>query len=453
MPDPFQSAFEQHREKILAQWMELLAFPSISTDPAHHHDCLACAEWEVQHLRAMGFDNARLLPTPGNPVVFAERQGLPGKPVVLFYGHYDVQPVDPLEAWHTPPFAPTLIDGRMRARGAQDNKGQHFYALKAIETLIQQNALGATLKILIEGEEECGSHGIAAAMPNWRDLLKADLLLVTDIGMDGPRAPTITLSLRGMLHLTAELSGPVRDLHSGTHGGVAPNPAIGLARMIASLHNPDGSIAIPGYTDGIQPPTPDELEMIRAMPFDAAAYRKATGVPPTGGERARPVSERLGLRPTIEVNGFRSGFDGPGVKTIIPALARVKFTSRLAAGQDPARCLAALETHLRQHTPEGLTLTITEKGVGGSGFRLNPKSPWVTRATSVLQNLYGVAPIRRWEGASIPIIAELAKISGAEPLLVGFGLEEDSIHAPNESFALDQFRNGYLYVAHLLAGL
>lgn len=447
------AAFDRNRETILDQWMELLAFPSISTDPAHHRDCVACAEWLVRHLRENGFADARLLPTPGNPVVFAERKGKPGKPVVLFYGHYDVQPVDPLNAWHNPPFAPTLVNGRMRARGAQDNKGQHFYALKAMEALIAAGRLDATVKVLIEGEEECGSHGISAAMGAWRDQLAADLLLVTDIGMDGPRIPTITLSLRGLIHLTVEISGPLRDLHSGTHGGVAPNPAIALARMIASLHSAHGDIAVRGFYDGVQAPSQAELALIRFIPFDPDAYRKATGVPPSGGERALPVPERLGLRPSLEVNGMRSGFDGAGVKTIIPATARAKFTARLAAGQNPAACLAALEAHLHAQVPDGLKLTIVEKGVGGSGFRLNPESAWVSRATEVLQNIYGVAPVRRWEGASIPVIAELARVSGAEPLLVGFGLEEDAIHAPNESFALEQFRNGYRYVAELLAGL
>jgi acetylornithine deacetylase/succinyl-diaminopimelate desuccinylase-like protein len=451
--DAFADTFDREQERTLAQWMELLAFPSISTEPEHHRDCLACAEWLVRHLRTIGFADARLLPTSGNPVVYAERPGKPGKPVVLFYGHYDVQPVDPLEAWHTPPFAPTLVEGRIRARGAQDNKGQHFYALKAIEHLIRDNHLDATVKILIEGEEESGSRGIAAAMPGWRDLLQADLLLVTDIGMDGPREPRITMGLRGLIHLTVEVTGPVRDLHSGTHGGVAPNPALALARLLAGLHDADGRITVPGFYDGILAVRPSEQALAAAVPFDAGAYRKATGVPPLGGERALPVAERLGLRPCLDVNGLRSGFDGPGSKTIIPAVARAKLTARLAAGQDPAACLAALVAHLLGQAPEGLTVRITEQGVGGAGFRLDPHSPWTQRARQALHALYGVDPIPRWEGASIPVIAELARISGAEPLLVGFGLEEDSIHAPNESFAIEQFRNGYRFVASLLAGL
>ncbi|MCE9612794.1 MAG: M20/M25/M40 family metallo-hydrolase [Lentisphaerae bacterium] len=451
--DRFSSSFDQNRDRIVSQWMELLAFPSISTEPAHHRDCLACAEWLVRHLHSIGFDNARLLQTPGKPVVFAERPGRPGKPVVLFYGHYDVQPVDPVSEWRTPPFTPTLLDGRMRARGAQDNKGQHFYALKALETLIRDDRLQATVKIIIEGEEECGSHGISATMTEWRERLQADLLLITDIAMDGPRTPTITMGLRGLIHLTAELSGPLRDLHSGAHGGVAPNPALELPRLLATLHARDGVIAVPGFYDGVQPISPEEKVLALSMPFDPELYRRQTGVPPTGGERGRPVAERLGLRPCIDVNGIHAGFDGPGVKTIIPAKARAKLTARLAAGQDPALCLAALEAHLRQHAPEGLTLTIVEKGVGGPGFRLSPQSEWIARAAATLRGMYNTEPTRRWEGASIPVIAGLARVSGAEPLLVGFGLEEDSIHAPNESFALEQFRNGYLYVASLLAGL
>jgi acetylornithine deacetylase/succinyl-diaminopimelate desuccinylase-like protein len=322
-----------------------------------------------------------------------------------------------------------------------------------MQQLIQANALGATVKVLIEGEEECGSGGISCSMPAWTDLLRADVLLVTDIGMEGPRQPTITLGLRGLVSLTVEVAGPARDLHSGTHGGIAPNPALALARLLAGLHDADGLITVPGFYESAAPPSAAELLEARSSPFDAAAYRRATGVPPTGGERTRHPAERLGFRPSIDVNGMRSGFDGPGTKTIIPATARAKLTARLAAGQDPAACLAALAEHLLKNAPEGLTVRVIEQGVGGPGLRLDPRSPWITRAKDTLRALYGVEPTQRWEGASIPVIAELARVSGAEPLLVGFGLEADSIHAPNESFALEQFRMGYLYVAHLLAAL
>ncbi len=439
--------------RTLAQWIELLAFPSISADPAHASDCQACAEWLVRHLKTIGFEHAALWPTTGKPVVFAERPGRPGQPVVLFYGHYDVQPVDPLEAWQSPPFAPTLAEDRLRARGAQDNKGQHFYVLKALEHLIAENRLDAGIKILIEGEEECGSHALSAAMPAWRDRLAADLLLVTDTGMDAPDRPTMTMGLRGLIHLEVEISGPARDLHSGTHGGVAPNPALALARLLADLHDAEGRITVPGFYDGIHPPSAAEQALLDALTFDAADYRRATGVPPTGGERACPPALRLGWRPSLDVNGMHSGFDGIGVKTIIPATARAKLTARLAAGQDPDACLTALADWFTARVPEGLRLRVVSQGVGGAGLRLDPDSRGHRAAAAVLRDLYGVEPVRRWEGASIPVIAALARVSGAEPLLVGFGLEADAIHAPNESFALDQFYKGYRYTLGLLTAL
>lgn len=451
--DDLHAFFTREQDRILGQWMELLRFPSISTDPAHHADCLACADWLVHHLHTIGFDNARLLPTPGKPVVFAERRGLPGKPVVLFYGHYDVQPVDPIANWTSPPFQPTRVDGRVRARGAEDNKGQHFYALTAMEALIGAGKLDATVKILLEGEEECGSGGLSAAMDQWGDLLKADVLLITDMMAEGPQQPTITLGLRGMIHLTVEVTGARHDLHSGVHGGVAPNPAIGLARLLSTLHDDQGHITVNGFGDAIRPPTGEERDLAGALAFDAAAYERQIGVPPTGGERDLPVPERLAFRPAIEINGLRSGFDGPGTKTIIPARAMAKLTARLAAGQDPAASLAAIERHLHAHLPAGLSLVIPEKGVGGPGFRLRPDSPWIQRARNVLRAQFGREPTQRWEGASIPVIAGLWRVSGAEPLLAGFGLEEDCVHAPNESFGIEQFHQGFLYVATFLSSI
>ena len=451
-PQTAQAAFDRDRDRIVAEWMELLRFPSVSTDPAHDLDCRDCATWLAEHLNGMGFE-ARLLETPSKPVVFAQRDGKPGKPVVLFYGHYDVQPPDPLEDWRTPPFEPTLADGRLRARGAEDNKGQLFYALKAMEALIRDDRLEATVKIVIEGEEESGSGGIGACLEAWREQLGADILLVTDVFMEALDTPTIILGLRGIVHATVEVSGPRHDLHSGVHGGLAPNPAAALARLLAGLHRADGSVAVEGFYDGIAEPSARERELAASVPFDAEAYRAASGVPPVAGERAFSPVERLGMRPCLDINGLHAGFAGAGVKTIIPARARAKMTARLAAGQDPQRVLAALVAHLEEQTPEGLTVKVIEQGAAGGGLRLDPEQPVVARAAAVLRAIFGREPVMRWEGASIPTVAELARTAGADPLLVGFGLEEDAIHAPNESFSLDQFRLGYTFVSLLLAGL
>jgi acetylornithine deacetylase/succinyl-diaminopimelate desuccinylase-like protein len=372
---------------------------------------------------------------------------------VLFYGHYDVQPVDPVDAWTTPPFSPTEFDGRIRARGAQDNKGQHFYAIKAMEALVRENRLNRTVKVILEGEEECGSDGITASLSEWQDFLQADILMVTDLAMHTLRQPAITLGLRGIVDVTVELSGPGTDLHSGMHGGLAPNPATEMARLIASLHHNSGAIAIDGFYDPVLPLSDKEQELVASVPFDEAEYERLSGVPPVAGEDGLPARVRLGFRPCLDVNGMHSGFDGPGVKTIIPSRARAKLTARLAAGQEPQAAVDAIAAHLEAHKPAGLKLDITEKGASGAGFRLDPESSSIDTAREVLRDICEEEAALTWEGASIPIIADLARVSGAEPLLIGFGLEEDCIHAPNESFSIEQFKRGYMYVYAMLCRL
>ena len=448
----FQKAFEANRERYLREWMELLRFPSISIDKAHNRDCIACANWLVKHLRSIGF-KSRLLKTPSKPVVYAERKGLPGKPTVLFYGHYDVQPVDPIEEWHSPPFEPVLRHGRVYARGAHDDKGQLFYGFKAMETLIRQGALDVTTKIVIEGEEEGGSEGISATVKQWKDILKADVLMVTDTSTVRTGTPTIVMGLRGVIRLMAVLSGPRHDLHSGVHGGVAPNPATAMARLVATLHNPDGSVAVEGFYKGVTGPSKMERALANKAAFSAQSYRKETGVPPVAGEKRFTPAERAGFRPTIEINGIHSGYGGAGSKTIIPAKAIAKITARLVEGQDPDKCLKLIINHLHKYCPEGLRLDILEKGTSGPAVKLDPCSPLAARARRVLAALSRGETAFMWDGASIPIVAALSEVSGAEPLLIGFGRERDNIHAPNESFSLEQFRLGYLYVAMMLSEL
>jgi acetylornithine deacetylase/succinyl-diaminopimelate desuccinylase-like protein len=452
MRSELEQTFERERDRYLAEWKDLLRFPSISTDPARVPDCLRCADWLVTHVARMGCD-ARLLPTAAKPVVYAERKGDPSRPAVLFYGHYDVQPVDPLDEWLSPPFEPTLRDGRVYARGAEDNKGQLFYVLKAIEALVRRGQPLPTLKIVIEGEEESGSRGITEALPGWRDRLKADVLMVTDTGQVPSRAPTIVMGLRGMLHLTVVLRGARHDLHSGVHGGRAPNAAQGMTRLLASLDNPDGSVAVRGFYDGVAPPSPRERALAAASASSAADYEAMTGVQPLAGEQDFAPEERVGFRPCLDVNGLRAGYDGAGTKTIIPARALAKLTARLVPAQDPDACLRAIVAHLERHTPAGLRLEIPEKGVGGPGFRLNPDSALIAKAQKVLDTLGEQKTVFLWEGASVPVVTALSQVSGAEPLLVGFGREEDCVHAPNESFSIEQFRLGYLYAASMLAAV
>jgi len=449
--DP-KTAFEQNRDRYIEEWKEFLSFPSISADPAHMQDCLNCANWLSNHLRKIGFES-KLIETSSKPVVFGERRGKPGKPVILFYGHYDVQPVDPLNEWQSPPFQPALLNGRMYARGAEDNKGQLFSTLKAMETLIARNELDCTVKIAIEGEEEYGSRGIAEALQKHRDLFKAEVLMVSDTSMVKADMPTIIMGLKGIVSLEVAITGPRYDLHSGIHGAIAPNPATAMARLIATLHNPDGSLAVKGMYDAVTEPTENERKLANAFPFDPAAYMTQIGVPPVAGESRFTPPERVGFRPTIDINGIHSGYGGPGGKTVLASKAIAKITARLVAGQDPAKCLQAIINHIEQNAPTGLNLAVTEKSIGGAGFKLNPDSPLARKAGSVLKNTFGKDPAFMWEGASVPIVATLAKASGAEPLLVGFGLDEDKIHAPNESFSIDQFRMGYIYGVSMLSAL
>ena len=448
-----EQTFETNFDRFLSEWIELLRFPSISTDAGHDPDCRACAEWLVKHLARLGF-TAELLETTSKPLVFAERPGSPGKPVLLLYGHYDVQPVDPLDLWQSPPFEPELRAGRLYGRGSADNKGQHFYAIKALETLIEHDADLPTVRVLIEGEEECGSDGLFGALDGLRERLSAAVLMVTDTATVSSGAPTINMGLRGLIQLTMQLTGANSDLHSGSHGGVAPNPVEGMARLIASLRASDGHIDVPGFNDDVVDPSTRERELANASAPDTDTYRAMTGVAPAAGEKDTfSAAERLGFRPSLDINGFHGGYGGPGTKTVIPSTAMAKLTARLVPAQDPQRCLDAIIAHLHRNCPEGMTLKITEQDAPGPGFRLDIDSPLVALAQSVLDGLTDDAVAYRWEGASIPVITALSETSGANPLLVGFGHDSDGAHAPNESFSIDQFRLGYLYVAQMLLSL
>lgn len=447
-----EGLFESGKKRYLEEWKDLLRFASVSTEPGRDADCRRCAEWLVGHLAGMGF-SARLVETGSKPVVLAERKGEISKPTVLFYGHYDVQPVDPVSGWQSPPFEPEMRNGRLFARGAADNKGQVMYVLKAIDAMIAARRPLPTLKVILEGEEESGSGGITRILPSIRDEIAADILMVCDSCMVAPGVPTITMGLRGLIHVTARLQGAHHDLHSGTHGGRAPNPALGMARLVATLHHDDGRVAVEGFYDGVVAPGTEEREYAGRIPFDPVSYEKETGVPPAGGESAFTPVERVGFRPCLEVNGIHSGYGGAGVKTIIPATAMVKLSARLVPGQNPERCLAAIIAHLRSHVPAGLKLEIEENDVSGGAFSLGVRSGLITRARNVLRELSGVEPVLSWDGASVPVVPLLARFACAEPLLVGFSTEDDSIHAVNESFSMSQFRQGFMYAGLFLSDL
>lgn len=436
---------EKPNSKESDEYFALLRFQTVGADPMHLRDCVQCAMWLKRWLEGIGADAELLLPEDGGlsatpPVVFAERTGDEGAPTVLFYGHYDVQPPDPVEEWNTSPFEPTEKDGRVYCRGAQDDKGQFFSFLCGLrDFLASHRGAVPTLKFILEGQEESGSSAVARVAARIGDRLRSDVLLVSDTGAAADLRPAIVAGLRGVSHFTVNLTAADCDLHSGRYGGIAPNAAQGIAELMASLHNPDGSIAVRGFCDGIVPPTDDELALAVASAMDDAAYERETGVAPVGGERGLSVTERNSFRPTIEVNGIHSGYGGPGSKTVIPCSATAKLSMRLVPGQNPNDCLELVVRHLRQRLPMGMKMTVDEITGEAPALRLPLKSPVFRLAADVLCEIDGRGAVFQWDGASIPIVSTLARISGAAPLLVGFGQGEDRIHSPNESFSWRQF--------------
>jgi len=436
-----ESYFLENQHAILDEWYKLLKLPTLGADPAYLGECARAAAILRKFLKSLHFTVDIVTPASGLPVpvLIAERAATGAATTVLFYGHYDVQPSDPASAWKTPPFEPTLIDGRVYARGAQDNKGQMIAFLQGIKALIDSGRPMPNIRIVLEGQEESGSAGLIEMAPGLAKKLQADVLLVCDTGCAADGRPAIIAALRGIQNLTVTLQGPAYDLHSGVHGGVAPNPAQGMARMLATLHHDDGSIAVEGFSTGIIMPSSTEAELARSSQQSAAEYREEIGCLPLGGERALDPAIRAGFHPTIEVNGIFSGHCGPGPKTVIPSIATAKISMRLVPEQKPAATLSALMDHLRRHCPEGFEISFSEIIEGAPGFRLPVSSPIFRLAEDVLKEMDDRGPVFKWEGASIPVVATLQKVSGAAPLLVGFGREEDKIHCPNESFGLDQF--------------
>ncbi len=470
------STFDEQREAILKEYFELLRFPTVGAEPTCLKDCVDCAMWLKKWLAPQGFavelmQAPKMLGTP--PILFAERKGTEGAPTVLFYGHYDVQPPDPLDAWETPPFEPTLKDNqRVYCRGSQDDKGQFFAFLCGMRNFIRgrletrderregederretRGAQVPTIKIVLEGQEESGSTALTALAPTIKDRLRADVLLVCDTGAAAELRPAIMAGLRGVSHFTVRLEAASYDLHSGEHGGIAPNPAQGMAELIASLHNPDGSIAVRGFCDHVVPPTDEERAAAESAAVSPEEYEKITGVPPVGGEQGLSLTERNSFRPTIEVNGIHTGYGGPGSKTVIPAGALAKISMRLVPDQNPDEVMAALERHLKQHTPRGMKLFIEDLTGGAAGFRLPLASPVFRLAASVLEELDPRGAVFQWDGASIPVVSTLKACSGAAPLLVGFGQPEDHMHSPNESYGLNQFARAMAWAEKILVAL
>ena len=425
----------------LSSLFEFLRFPSISTDSRHRGDVRACAEWLSARLATMGLE-AALHETPGHPVVVARNAHQPGRPTVLLYGHYDVQPVDPLELWTSPPFEPVIRDGRIWARGATDNKGQMLAHVLGIgETLAAQGGLPVNLILLFEGEEEIGSIHLGDFLRARRADLACDIIAVSDTGMVAPGVPTLGYGLRGIACCELIVRGPSGDLHSGAFGGAVMNPATAVARLVASLHDAEGRVRIDGFYDAVRPLAPWEVEAWSKVPVGDADYLEQTGSPALFGEKGFSTLERVWCRPTAEVNGIGGGYQGEGSKTVLPSRAMAKFSFRLVPDQQPDEILEKVKAHFEKHAPPGVTVEI-DLGHSGDPYLADPQSPFGKAAQRALTRTFGREPVLIREGGSIPIINTFKQVLGADSLMLGLALPDGHIHAPNENFPVVNFEAG-----------
>ena len=447
---PVLDYLKQNQPRFVTELCDYLRFASVSAQPQHDKDLLACAGWLAAHCRKIGLA-ARICPTEGHPIVIAgtRRVKNSGKPHYLVYGHYDVQPPEPLELWTTPPFAPRIKGRNIFARGTTDNKGQNFAHLKAVEAYLKTGTpLPCDLTFVLEGEEEVGSKSLSGFLKKNRRELACDAIVVSDTGMPAPNQPALTYALRGIIAFEIKLRGPARDLHSGIFGGAVENPAMALAQLLARVRDQHGRVKIPGFYAGVMPLSKYERDQIKRFPLSDAGLEKLLGAPQLFGERGFTAMERRSSRPTFEINGLTSGYQGEGSKTIVPSWARAKITCRLVPGQKPAHVRKIVCDWLRKNCPPTVRLEITA-GHGAEAYLVSPTSAPAQAALRALEKAFGVKPVLMREGGSIPIVNEFKKILGADTLLLGIGLPDDNAHSPNEKFSLDGFEQGQRMSAHL----
>jgi len=443
---------KQNQPRFVAELCDYLRFASVSAQPQHKKDLRACAEWLADHCRKIGLD-AKICPTAGHPIVVAKTPkrngGRGGTPRFMIYGHYDVQPPEPLELWKSPPFEPRIVGRSIFARGSTDNKGQNFAHLKSVEAYLKTGTpLPCDLTFVIEGEEEVGSENLSVFLKKNRAELECDAVVVSDTGMPSSKHPALTYALRGIIAFEIKLHGPSRDLHSGVFGGAVENPAMALSRLLAKLRDADGRIAIPHFYDDVVPLSKLEREESAKFPLKDSELQKLLGVPNLFGERGFTPMEQRSARPTFEINGLTSGYQGNGNKTIVPAWASAKITCRLVPDQNPARIRKLVCDHLKKICPPTVRLEI-EAGHGAEAYLVSPTSAQARAALCALEKSFGCKPILMREGGSIPIVNEFKKILGADSLLLGLGLPDDNAHSPNEKFNLDCFAKGQTMSAHL----
>lgn len=435
------SYLRTNRERFLEELKAILAIPSISTDAEHKADMQRAANWFADQLRGLGMQNVQVYSTPGHPVVYGEWKRAANALTVLIYGHYDVQPADPIEQWASPPFEPQVRGENLYARGAADMKGPTLAVIKAVESLTRQDALDVNVKWLLEGEEEIGSPSLEGFLREHRDLLEADFCLNCDSGMIAADAPAITCALRGLAYFEIRVYGPAHDLHSGLYGGVVHNPAIVLAELIAGMHDSQGRVTLPGFYDRVRPLSPQEREQMARLPMEEAYYLQATGAPALYGEAGYTPVERVGARPTLDVNGLLAGFTGPGSKTVIPAWAMAKISMRLVPDQNPEEVYQQLLQYLQEHAPATVRWEVNDLH-GAIPSRIPVDSPPVQALSRALEETWGVAPYFKREGGSIPVVAQMQQILNLQSVLTGFSLPDDNLHAPNEKIHLPTWYRG-----------
>jgi acetylornithine deacetylase/succinyl-diaminopimelate desuccinylase-like protein len=437
------------RDRFVAELKHYLAIPSISALPQHAGDVRRAADFSMDALKRVGMQNARLYETPGHPVVYGEWLGAPGAPTILFYGHYDVQPVDPLNLWTSPPFEATIRDGEIYARGSADDKGQVFMHFKAIEAHLKQNGkLPCNIKVILEGEEEVGSENLDGFVRSHKTELAADVVVISDSPMFDRGVPSICYGLRGLCYFQIDLRGTASDLHSGSFGGAVANPSFVLAQVLSQMKDRGGRIKIPGFYEDVVALNPDERAEYHKLPFNEKRYRKELGAPKLFGETGYSTMERVWGRPTFEVNGLLSGFTGEGAKTVIPAVAMAKVSMRLVPNQDPKKIGDLFESYVKKVTPKTVELTVTRMH-GGKPWVTDYNSPYVQAAARAIEQAFGQRPVFTREGGSIPVVSTFQEVLGLPTVLFGVGLPDENAHAPNEKLDLGNFHNGIIASAML----
>ncbi len=432
---------EKNKEKYLSELFDLLRIPSVSADSKHKDDVRKAALFVVNKLKEAGADKVELMETGGHPIVFGEKTVDPSRPTVLVYGHYDVQPPDPLALWNSPPFEPTVRDGKIYARGSCDDKGQVYMHIKALEIMIQQNDVPCNIKFMIEGEEEVGSANLGAFVKANKARLKADVILISDTALISLNQPSITVGLRGLSYMEVQVTGPNRDLHSGVYGGAVANPVNVLCQMIASLHDQNGRVNIPGFYDDVAELSTADRAALNKAPFDLDEYKKELGIAEVQGERGYTTLERTGIRPTLDVNGIWGGYTGEGAKTVLPSTASAKISMRLVPNQHPDKITELFTRHFKSIAPRSVSVNVIAHH-GGEAAVTPTDSTAFRAAARAFEEVWGKTPIPTRDGGSIPIVALFKKELGLDTVLMGFGLDSDALHSPNEHYGIQNFLIG-----------